>query len=546
MESVYLSQNCKNATEIYEKNVQEIGNGLLLYCKSFMLPEKLNRSLLNDYPYGIIVRHSDLADCCKCLEGDSAASSLWEKISWNLTTDGGASADSDAIQELLRKRLVQLFRGITKKPFYYQIRHADSAFLSYGISAYMPSKITLDRSTLKGIFGVYDVPLLLSISERKNQQKEPTILSSIDLCANYPRYDFIFKNAMSKEAHCGVKIIRSNPNTAPDFVSVPSCCSVGRLEIYNRFFSNKHKKNTHMFRFFTRGLHKDDSAWPTVFSAEDAWYYEMCTGLSLVTELTAFFLSRNIDIAFWESQTKPNDLTSWQMCRCEVLFSLLKTRRLTICACPAIRWRIEMLLDILDEIDTAFSMEEKRDGRLMTRAQWEDSAFQKFYCLFEKKIEEIPSKAVNTGQLWHICNPLKPFALTGEQVAFLNQDEAKTIKHSKAEWLNKVYLAYMAAAHDMADSMKASIRQDIVTNCIMDLAEIVTPGVHLGEVFPFCCIIHPEDGNVKALKDKAMATSSSGTRKTKKLKNNNLKEQVFEIVHKALYQDDITMIFEII
>lgn len=133
-------------------------------------------------------------------------------------------------------------------------------------------------------------------------------------------------------------------------LSTPTFCSAGRLSAFLRFTAgSKHiKKHMGSIVYHTRSLPQnlDQHNLKGTLSDEDAWFYEMCTGLSLTAEISALI---------YQLESEPSIPTNWNQHRHSVFLKILEQHREIIVSCPAVTWRFVVVRNIFRHINTYFT-----------------------------------------------------------------------------------------------------------------------------------------------------------------------------------------------
>lgn len=133
---------------------------------------------------------------------------------------------------------------------------------------------------------------------------------------------------------------------------IPTICQNGRLEALYRFICRKGRSlMVNSFDYFVRPI---STPWnPSKrISDEDAWYYEMTTGLSLALEIseTISEIEINHEKSMVSNIARKN---CWEEFCEDCIADLLKASRDIIISCPLLYWRIAMLKDVIQLTDEA-------------------------------------------------------------------------------------------------------------------------------------------------------------------------------------------------
>lgn len=207
-------------------------------------------------------------------------------------------------------------------------------------------------------FLLYDAPLLLYLHDRQKIQPETALIRELE-CPEC--YQSIFDKtpvAQREAAWFGVTIRRQDDLNDGNVITVPAFCKKGRLEAFQRFITYGSKAtHVHMFQYYVRCLpdHRQLESVPG-FQEEDAWYFEMCTGLSLTVEITALLAELGVKPS--DEQAEGKGIVTWSDCRLKIICELLRKHRENIIRCPAIYWRAASIRNVIRQVDNQCRMKE--------------------------------------------------------------------------------------------------------------------------------------------------------------------------------------------
>ena len=225
-------------------------------------------------------------------------------------------------------------------------------------------------------FVYYDLPLLTFLEIKKHHFPKKDTLSSLITSHHLTPgalspdefQQLLLKRVQKKELSnvppFDVQFNPSTKNFSAHFL-VPDFCFTARISAYCRFIANRNKKQMskkdsnqiHTIQYQLRGLfyhpnfeentgiQSDSTLIPQFpFSIEDAWFYEMCTGLSLTAEITALILELDMQ--------KDKQTTSiWDMNRRDIFIDILKNYSDTLPPIPSVTWRYTFCRNAFREID---------------------------------------------------------------------------------------------------------------------------------------------------------------------------------------------------
>lgn len=379
-------------------------------------------------------------------------------------------------------------------------------------------------------FLLYDAPLLMYLYFQEKRRPGNLEFPEAD-CP--PFFCSIFEKTPKsglENSYFDVRFQNSIPLKNGPVLSVPAFCMNGRLEAYRRFITySKRARNVHMFQYFTRWLpDQNTDRDPPGFREEDAWYYEMCTGLSLVTEITALLMDLDIMPVIAEKQDTDTEEIDWQDCRGEIITELLREYRECIIDCPAIYWRAAALRNAIRLTDKQCEMEQSRlellrnpaytGGMTMyfhrTKSDWREFAgkeVERFFCNDLSRIRIYP-KDFNLQQMLERSGSPSP---DGFLAALETPRSAEFLPAAETCIIN------------CFQSGSIEIDQTIMTGAVKD--SYTTRREHTGFYFHGC--LPKSDTNVKEM----IQSTEYRCRTLKKIRNVSVRDQVFEIVHRTLY-----------
>ena len=131
-------------------------------------------------------------------------------------------------------------------------------------------------------------------------------------------------------------------NKKETFIEIPRFCKNARIEAYERFVACRcGARNLNSFAYQTHDLaHKS-----LIDGMEDSWFYEMCSGVSFVSEIIACLIQLE-DSHFGENV----HASVWEKKRSQIFVQLLSEYR-SIAEFPAVYWRSAVIRRIFFEID---------------------------------------------------------------------------------------------------------------------------------------------------------------------------------------------------
>lgn len=386
-------------------------------------------------------------------------------------------------------------------------------------------------------FLLYDAPLLMYLYF---QEKRRPGLREFQEAECPPFFYSVFEKTPKsklKESYFGVRFQKNVPLKNGPVLSVPAFCMNGRLEAYRRFITHSNRaKNVHMFQYYIRWLpDQNTDRDPPGFREEDAWYFEMCTGLSLVTEITALLTDLDITpVISKKKDTETGKIIDWQNCRDEIITELLWKYRESITSCPAIYWRAAALRNAIrltdEQCRLGLQQQELQFNPAYnvglpvhlqrTKSGWKEFAsktFQRFFFndLLRIKISRIMDQQVieQSG----FTNPVKTLTApeAPRSIEFLYAAEACIAKCLNDYW------------EDYPVSPPPELERIVMTGAVKD--SYTANREHTGFYFHSC--LPKTDTNVEKMTQIAEGQCNA----LKKIRNGGNRDIVFETIHRTLY-----------
>lgn len=472
----------------------------------------IQRVVANKNPTTLLDRHNHplIKDVC-------ALQHIDREEAWNIAQEVDKIADSEDTYEalsLLKEKVKALYNG-PKPTFFYRMCPND-------------------------YFVLYDIPQLMYLYARHKQHPGVHTIRATD-CPD------CFQAVLEKTSHKKREFARFGvaihipPNIKEmSSITIPYFCENGRLEAFQRFITHGGRATrVHQFSYFTRLLptrEKLESVSP--FNDEDAWYFEICTGLSLVTEITALLLELGVDIS--DISSNDNARSSWSGCRLGIIGKLLHNHRESIIKCPAIYWRVACLRNAIRQTDYQCRMKELKyeqqinlayaaempEDHPQTVGDWLAFAKEQFEQYFYTDLDMIGIR----------------------RDAFLYQQFSKNAnikfqESSLPELPDPDNSEFMTAARELGiQLLNGGLLPDRVTDAVMktaifDSEKSCCPDTN----FYFRGCLHRNDANVKKLITPAIIklqnvhNDNSYEVPLEKLRNTNRDEMIFEFIHNSLY-----------
>ena len=218
-------------------------------------------------------------------------------------------------------------------------------------------------------FNIFDAPLISSISNFCRDHEKcsksdrccyPDQCTVLDICKK--NFNFTLRNDSDVTLYFDTKVRKSNtPHWGIEMERISSKGDLkihlknsafwsARLSLYAKFSlrDNHSNKGIHSIKFQTRSIVKPrgDGDNQTIepidrlsFTPQDAWYYELCTGLSFCSRISSFINSLDSESSI---------LTEfWNENREEIFVKILSSIKELIINCPAHKWRIAVVENII-------------------------------------------------------------------------------------------------------------------------------------------------------------------------------------------------------
>ena len=392
-------------------------------------------------------------------------------------------------------------------------------------------------------FVLYDIPQLMYLCARYNQHPGTHTIREMD-CPDCFR-TILEQTPLKKRKMAWFQVAIHIPPVIREVrsITVSFFCENGRLEAFQRFITHGGRATrVHQLSYFTRLLPTRDKLEPAIpFSDEDAWYFEMCTGLSLVTEITALLLELKVDICDINSNDKA--ISDWTGCRLGIIGKLLHNHRESIIKCPAIYWRAACLRNAIRQTDYQCRMVELK---------------------FEQQIhlaytEELPEDCLKTVGEWFTFakEQFEQYFFTDLEMIGIHREAFRYQQFAKRTHINLQEKhdptpadpddsEFMTAARDLGMQLLKGglysdrITEEVMKNAVLDSERSCCPDTS----FYFRGCLHKHTANVKELmvpamcKTKYVPVDNSFERPLEKLRNANKNERIFEFIHKSLYRSD--------
>lgn len=388
-------------------------------------------------------------------------------------------------------------------------------------------------------FLLYDAPLLMYLYFQEKRRPGNLEFREAD-CP--PFFCSIFEKMPKSglgNSYFDVSFQKSIPLKNGPVLSVPAFCMNGRLEAYRRFITySKRAKNVHMFQYFTRWLPDQNTERdPPGFREEDAWYFEMCTGLSLVTEITALLMDLDIMPVITDQQdTETGKEIDWQDCRGEIITELLRKYRECIIECPAIYWRAAVLRNAIRLTDNQCRIDQIQreqqtnpvyrknltDYYPRTKNEWRESAGKRFDQVFFTDLCRIQICRKGFGMQLLLDKNILPAPIT--PLAAPEPPDRKEFLHAAKMCI----ISCFDGGFTRCDHTFAGVNEKYsMTGAVKD--SYTTSREHTGFYFHGC--LPKSDTNVEEM----IQSVEYRCRTLKKIRNVSVRDQVFEIVHRTLY-----------
>lgn len=478
-----------------------------LWLKSYLI----RRSLADKAPTSLLDSqgHPLMKDVCALRHFDRETAWSLEKEYDQITA---VESTDETITDFAQK--VISLRNAPKPVFYYKLSPAD-------------------------YFVLYDVPQLMYLYTRHRLQSDIQTIRETD-CPDIYENIFDYNKKKHNNSWFGVNILHSTKSYAVDAITVPAFCGKGRLEAFYRFITwGKNAKLVHMFKYFTRRL-PSRTVLESVsgFRDEDAWYFEMCTGLSLTAEITALLVELGV-----KSRDIKNDdqaISTWSECRLELFGRLLQNHRESMTKCPAIYWRNACLRNAIRQTDYQCRIKE------LTYEQQISLAYT----------DTLPENCPQTSGEWYIFaeQEFEKYFNTDLELIGIQRMYFRFQQFSKATNIGCVENTfpnlsdpeacnYMTSAKKTAEHLLTTPPNSGNTIEYVMKNAVIDPNISCCQDtnFYFRGCLPIEDNFLERMKNDVATPlyppSENGDRggSLEKLRNTNEYEKIFEFIHKTLY-----------
>lgn len=406
----------------------------------------------------------------------------------------------------------------------------------------LPQQVFYYKMTPWNYFLLYDAPLLLYLHDCQKIQPETALIRELE-CPEC--YQSIFDKtpvAQREAAWFGVTIRRQDDLNDGNVITVPAFCKKGRLEAFQRFITYGSKAtHVHMFQYYVRCLpdHRQLESVPG-FQEEDAWYFEMCTGLSLTVEITALLAELGVKPSGEQAEGK--GIVTWSDCRLKIICELLQKHRECIIRCPAIYWRAASIRNVIRQVDNQCRMKELQLERQIylaypekqpvvcpeTEQGWRQFAAGQFEYYFFTDLLMIGVNISSKSKMWFAEKCLHDTmgtTLEDPERYFSNIDDIE-----EAE--------FMCAAENQVHNLLCAdtiVRTDLLMRNAKT-APYTADREKKGFYFRGCLpkedpVVEDMIGSTRIPSKKSEADQQS----LKKLRNANVTEELFEKIHQTLY-----------
>ena len=434
----------------------------------------------------------------------------------------------------------------------YALRHHDRELVRdilYGETTkqicFGPKPVFYYRLRPDDCFALYDAPFLMYLYAKHASQPGRRTLRMKDFPLCYCQIFSDTKNKQARTKCFGVTIQETGKRDDGNVISVPVLCEIGRLEAFQRFILCRGRAlRVHTFQYLTRLLpyHETLESVPD-FEEEDAWYFEMCSGLSLVSEITALLVELEIDPPIDPSDIKKDAdaMAKWSACRLGIIGELLREHRECIINCPAIYWRASSLRNVIRQTDHQFMVKELEWERQIKLAYPEDPAEP---CL--KTVGTWRALAKEQFDRYFFTD-LSRILVCSEEFWWEQLKKRMGVKGSEDVPYKPVYpeaSAFMSAAENMVmnrlctgvERSKRAAMQDAVV-------DPYTAGMQNNGFYFRGCLPKKDpviEKMIKTARKQSQAVDDTNTAKghLEKLRNTNRHEEIFEFIHQTLYGDD--------
>lgn len=219
----------------------------------------------------------------------------------------------------------------------------------------LPTRTVRCKLNAGDYFLAYDYPQLLYLQQLKQACGDNRVDSTEDIPAFCCRDSIGAAGRQSldkweKRRDFGVEFHKSGTFAAPQF------CKAGRMEAYCRYIVERRREtmvHSPHYQLRASGAGNLAGAREESFCNEDAWYYEMCSGASLISELA--ILVDTLDRLNCERALHaPTDSGApmWKDSFKDAIYLALKDNAERTIFCPAVYWRIAYLKRAIYAVNT--------------------------------------------------------------------------------------------------------------------------------------------------------------------------------------------------
>lgn len=219
----------------------------------------------------------------------------------------------------------------------------------------LPTRTVRCKLNAGDYFLAYDFPQLLYLQQLKQACGDNRVDSTEDIPAFCCRDSIGAAGRQSldkweKRRDFGVKFRKSGTFEAPQF------CKAGRMEAYCRYIVERRREtmvHSPHYQLRASGAGNLAGAREDSFCNEDAWYYEMCSGASLISELA--ILVDTLDRLNCERALHAptdSDAPMWKDSFKDAIYLALKDNAERTIFCPAVYWRIAYLKRAIYAVNT--------------------------------------------------------------------------------------------------------------------------------------------------------------------------------------------------
>ena len=310
-------------------------------------------------------------------------------------------------------------------------------------------------------------------------------------------------------------------------LQLPVFCDAGRKEAFLRLVAMRGRlKNAHAFQYHMHGASTPHPLLGDVFCSETAWYFEMCTGISLTVGLTSLFLRLRQECdAFYGSFSPRHKNPLWGDCMEKVFLDLLRSYQALILYCPAVYWRIAYLREVFAKLNQL--------------------------CLsLETLKQDFPSLARQ------LCDPigLGVYGLLGTKIPESEEDWAAFVQYMFSQYVS-------ALQFDIEPLLKGDLQVARTFDLLTEFYRHVTPRFSLYNLEPaypagiqmscaelsdppknpmhrFGYAILPNEPGICTLAEKAAkyaSLPSCDEGKKEKIRNRSEEERLYRTIHETLY-----------